>query len=86
MGVGASQEAAKRRGRFIEDAPRLKILQTAEAAPRMKWKMIETTANIRRMWIKKAVTWNTKKPPSHSRSKTNPRPRNIVSLLIPIDV
>jgi hypothetical protein len=47
----------------------------------MKWKMIETTANIRRMWIKKAVTWNTKKPPSHSRSKTNPRTRNIVILL-----
>ena len=60
--------------------------QTAEAAPRMKWKMMETTANNRRMWIKNAVTWNTKNPPSHSRSKTNPRTRNILRLFLTFDV
>ena len=60
--------------------------QTAEAAPRMKWKMMETTANNRRMWIKNAVTWNTKNPPSHSRSKTNPRTKNIVRLFLTFDV
>jgi hypothetical protein len=32
------------------------------------------------------VTWNTKKPPSHSSSKTNPRIRNIVRPFLPIDV
>ena len=47
---------------------------------------METTANIRRMWIKNAVTWNTKNPPSHSRSKTNPRTRNIVRLFLTFDV
>jgi hypothetical protein len=29
--------------------------------------------------------WNTKKPPSHSSSKTNPSPRNIVCLFLPFD-
>jgi hypothetical protein len=78
-------DAAERRGRVIVGGTRLQT-QTAEVVPRRKWKMIETTANIRRMWIKKAVTWNMKKPPSHSRSKTNPRTRNIVRLFLPIDV
>jgi hypothetical protein len=32
--------------------------------------------------MKNAVTWNTKKPPSHSKSKTNPRTRNILCLLL----
>jgi hypothetical protein len=55
--------------------------QTAEAAPRMKWKTNEATASNSRMWMKNAVTWNTKKPPSHSRSNITPIARNILSPL-----
>jgi hypothetical protein len=33
------------------------------------------------MWMKNAVTWNTKKPPSHSRSNITPIARNILSPL-----
>jgi hypothetical protein len=64
-------------------APRDGKPQTTEAVPRMKWKTMETTASISSMWIKNAVTWNMKKPPSHSKSKTNPRARNIVRLFLP---
>jgi hypothetical protein len=49
----------------------------------MKWKTMETTARISRMWIKNAVTWNMKKPPSHNKSNTNPIARNIVRLFLP---
>ena len=34
------------------------------------------------MLIKKAVTWNMKKPPSHSRRNTNPRTRNMLRLFL----
>ena len=44
---------------------------------------MEITASINRMWIKNAVTWNMKKPPSHNKSKTNPIARNIVRLFLP---
>jgi hypothetical protein len=82
--LNESSESATKRG-ALPRAPQCNR-QTADAAPRMKWKMMETTANIRRMWIKNAVTWNTKNPPSHSRSKTNPRTRNIVRLFLTFDV
>jgi hypothetical protein len=78
-------ESGNKAGRPPSGAPKCNR-QTAEAAPRMKWKMMETTANNRRMWIKNAVTWNTKNPPSHSRSKTNPRTRNILRLFLTFDV
>ena len=71
-----------RRGTLFQAPPDGKP-QTTEAVPRMKWKTMETTASISSMWIKNAVTWNMKKPPSHSKSKTNPRARNIVRLFLP---
>ena len=68
-------------------APFAGLTQTAEAVPRMKWKIMDTTASISRMWIKNALMWKTKKPPSHSSSNTNPRARNISSpLSIDIDI
>jgi hypothetical protein len=41
--------------------------------------MMEMTAKIKRMWMRKLLTWKMKKPPAHSTTRMSANSKNIAA-------